>query len=154
VVRVEFYAGQSLVTRMTASPYTALWETSFWYNGAYTLKAVAMDTIGQTAEAQVGVVLIPHTPSNFLGLKKNNSSSLLEQYINVFTWEAHAYNRNIQGYRLYRQDGSSWTLIGEYDAGTFTAMDKSVPKTSAYTYSLRAIDSSDRAGDAAVFQVK
>jgi hypothetical protein len=154
VVRVEFYAGPTLVTRITSSPYSAFWETSFWYNGAYTLKAVALDTIGQTAEAQVGVVLIPHAPGNFLGLKKNNSSTLLEQYINVFTWEAHAYNRNIQGYRLYRQDGSSWTLIGEYDAGTVTAMDRNVPKTSAYTYSLRAIDSSGRAGDAAVFQVK
>ncbi|MGD0783929.1 MAG: hypothetical protein ABSA30_13845, partial [Candidatus Aminicenantales bacterium] len=135
-----------------APPYRTAWDTSVAANGSYTLKAVATDTTGQTAEDQVGVVLIPHSPRNFNGVKKNNSSTLLEQYIDVLSWEADPNNRDIQSYRLYRQDGSSWTLVGEFNAQTFTAMDKNVNKTLAYTYLLKAVDSDGRPGDA--FSIK
>jgi hypothetical protein len=154
VGKVEFYVGAVLVTRMTASPYQTSWDSSASYNGATTLKAVATDTIGQTASDQIGVVLIPHAPPNFSGIKKNNSSTLLEQYINVLSWEAHPYNRDIQSYRLYRQDGSVWTLIGEFDTQTLTAMDKNVKKSAAYTYILKAVDNGGRPGDGATAQVK
>lgn len=154
VGRVEFFINASLLARVTAPPYQTTWDTSAVLNGSYPLKAVAYDTIGQTAEDQISVVLIPHAPRNFTGTKKNNSSTLLEQYINVLGWEAHPDNRDIQGYRLYRQDGAAWTLIGEFDAQTFSAMDKNVKKALTYTYLVKAVDSSNRPGDGAPLQVK
>jgi len=154
VSRVEFFVNSSLLARVTASPYQTTWDTSAVLNGSYPLKAVAYDTIGQTAEDQIGVVLIPHAPRKFVGTKKNNSSTLLEQYINVLGWEAHPDNRDIQGYRLYRQDGAVWTLIGEFDAQTFSAMDKNVKKALTYTYLVKAVDTAGRPGDGASLQVK
>ncbi len=151
---VGFYVQSSLLALVTAPPYRTAWDTSIAPNGSYTLKAVATDTSGQTAEDQVGVVLIPHAPVNFSGVKKNNSSTLLEQYINVLTWEANPNNRNVQGYRLYRQNGSDWTLIDEFDAQTFTTMDKNVNKTATYVYIVKAVDTSGRPGDGASALVK
>jgi hypothetical protein len=154
VRNVEFYVQSSLLARVTAPPYQTAWDTSIATNGSYALKAVATDTIGQTAEDQVGVVLIPHAPRNFNGVKKNNSSTLLEQYINILSWEANPNNRDIQGYRLYRQNGSEWTLIGEFDAQTFTTMDKNVKKALTYGYLVMAVDSAGQPGDGATVQVK
>lgn len=154
VRNVGFYVQSSLLARVTAPPYRTAWDTSAAANGSYTLKAVATDTIGQTAEDQVGVVLIPHAPRNFNGVKKNNSSTLLEQYINVLSWEANPNNRDIQGYRLYRQNGSDWTLVGEFDAQTLTTMDKNVKKALTYAYLVTAVDSAGRPGDGATVQVK
>jgi len=154
IARVEFFVNASLLARLTAPPYQTTWDTSAVLNGPYPLKAIAYDAIGQTAEDRISVVLIPHAPRNFSGTKKNNSSTFLEQYINVLGWEAHPDNRNIRGYRLYRQDGAAWTLIGEFDAQTFSAMDKNVKKALTYTYLVKAVDTAGRPGDGASLQVK
>jgi hypothetical protein len=152
--RVEFIVNSTLLARVTAAPYRASWDTSSILNGPYPVRAIAYDTVGQTAEDQVNVILLPHAPIDFAGTKRNNSSTLLQQYINVLSWQAHPANHDIQSYRLYRQDGPTWTLIAEFDAQTFSAMDKNVDPARTYTYNLKAVDAGGREGDAAARQVR
>jgi hypothetical protein len=152
--RVEFFVNSALAAKDPSPPYQFAWDTSSILNASYTLKAVAYDTIGQTAQAQITVFVIPHAPRNFSGVKKNNSSTLLEQYINVLTWEAHDKNQNIQGYRLYLQSGANGSLLQEFDAQTFSFLHKNIDKNNTYSYVLKAFDGSNREGDAAVLDVK
>ena len=154
VQRVEFFSNETLMTRDTSAPYQYAWDTSTLFNGSFTLKAIAYDTIGQTAQAQIAVIVLPHAPRNFSGIKKNNSSTLLEQYINVLSWEEHEKNKDIRGYRLYQRDGSDWILLAEFDAQTFVFLHKNVDKRKTYTYIVKAVDAGDRDGDGAGLDIQ
>jgi hypothetical protein len=48
--RVDFYVDATLVGSDTASPWSAIWSTTSTSNGAHDVRAVAVDSSGQTAE--------------------------------------------------------------------------------------------------------
>jgi hypothetical protein len=55
VEKVEFYAGEALLSADDSAPYSVLWDTTTAPDGAQTLRAVVTDLGGLTAEASVSV---------------------------------------------------------------------------------------------------
>ena len=53
VARVEFYVNNTFLATDTAAPYTVDWNTRGTAAGAYTIKAIAYDTSGNSATATV-----------------------------------------------------------------------------------------------------
>jgi len=146
IKKVGFFINGHLKKTDTKSPYDFIWNTASVFNGAYTIKAVVYDTINQTAHDKIAVILIPHAPLSFSGQKQNNSSTLLQQFINVLTWQASPMNENINKYRIYRIEEGSRTLLIELDATTFEYWHTDVEKDLMYTYALVAVDSENREG--------
>ena len=61
VVKVEFFVDGVLVGVDTATPYGWTWDTTTEADGSHVVKAVATDTVGQTAEDASGVT-VRNTP--------------------------------------------------------------------------------------------
>jgi large repetitive protein len=55
VVRVVFYIDGVNMFNDTAAPYNFGWNTTGWTNAAHTIRVVAYDTLGQTAEQAITV---------------------------------------------------------------------------------------------------
>jgi spore germination protein len=53
VARVEFYVNDAFLATDTAAPYVIYWNTRGTASGAYTIKAIAYDTSGNSATATV-----------------------------------------------------------------------------------------------------
>lgn len=87
-----------------------------------------------------------YPPLNFFGVKKENRSVLLIEYINVLTWQANQDNENIQQYRIYQMKGDDKNLLVELDSGTFEYWHRKVKKEKPYTYVLVAVAAGDREG--------
>src|SRR3989339_552443 len=57
VASISFYVDDVLKNTYTTSPYTYSLDTTGYANGVHTIKAVATDTIAQTANAQISVTV-------------------------------------------------------------------------------------------------
>lgn len=57
VTEVRFFAGGTLIAIDTTAPYSTTWNTASVSNGSYTVQAVAVDTIGQTASDSLSVTV-------------------------------------------------------------------------------------------------
>jgi len=147
ISKVEFYINGKLSKTHKESPYTFNWGTNKILNGKYTIKAVVYDTRNQTAQNKIDLLRIPHPPLNFSGTKQNNSSVLLEEYINVLTWQSNKLNRGISKYRIYQQEGKNWILQGEVNADTFDYWHRNVSKDKKYSYALKAVDNQNNEGE-------
>ncbi|PKN03404.1 hypothetical protein CVU75_02395 [Candidatus Dependentiae bacterium HGW-Dependentiae-1] len=55
VTKVSFYIDNNFVAEDTTAPYSYSWNLANYTNGTHSVKAVATDTIGQTAEALISV---------------------------------------------------------------------------------------------------
>lgn len=55
VAEVRFYVGGTLVATDTTAPYSTAWNSTSVSNGAYTVQATAVDTIGQTASDSLSI---------------------------------------------------------------------------------------------------
>jgi hypothetical protein len=64
VAGVEFRAGSTVIGTDTTSPYSLLWDSTAFANGAYTLTAQAIDTSGNTATDSVAVTVDNGAPVN------------------------------------------------------------------------------------------
>ncbi len=155
IKNVRFYVNQELKHTDGTKPYTFNWNTGSYSNGSYKLKAVATDSGGQTAQDSVGVSVLPHAPSAFSGQRINNSSVLLQQYINRLTWQANPLNRDISLYRLYvSQGGEAWVVLSELGADSLGYDHKGVSGQGNYSYRLTAVDNSGLEGVAASLEIK
>ncbi|UCC39654.1 MAG: matrixin family metalloprotease [Candidatus Aminicenantes bacterium] len=154
ISKVEFYINGVLENTDTESPYSYNWNTNSVFNGAYSVEAVVYDTINQADKDRIDVIRIPHAPSNFSGTKHNNSSTLLEQFINVLTWQANEMNRDIEKYRIYQKDGEEIVLLVELEADIFEYWHMNVEKDKKYTYILKAVDSDNREGEFADVEIQ
>ena len=63
VTKVEFYLGTDLQKTDEDTPYVWLWDVNSYTDAPYTLKAVAYDTTGNTADAIVNVIVDTAAPS-------------------------------------------------------------------------------------------
>ncbi len=63
VTQVEFFLDSTSLGIDSTSPYALSWNTSSTTNAAYTLKAVATDTKGQTTVAQIPITVADLTPT-------------------------------------------------------------------------------------------
>lgn len=154
IKKVQFYVNGGLSKTDKESPYVFNWGTNDILNGKYTIKAVVYDTRNQTAQHKINLIRIPHAPVGFSGRKENNSSVLLEQYINVLTWQSNDLNKNISKYRIYQKEGNNWTALAEVDSSTLEYWHRDVPKDEKCTYMLKAVDSEDREGESVYLEVQ
>lgn len=154
VRRVQFFVNGVLKRTDRERPFRYDWDTVSIPNGEYRLKSVGFDTIGQSAQEEIRVILVPHPPLHFSGIKKDNSSVLLEQYITELSWEPNGLNENIDRYKIYLIEEDQEVFLAETDGGIFQYIHRDVDKDRTYTYALRAIDSGGREGDAASLAVR
>ncbi len=154
VRRVLFYVDDVIRSTDRERPFRYDWDTASASNGEYRLKAVCFDTYAQAAQAEIPVFLIPHPPLNFTGIKEDNSSVLLEQYVVFLSWETNVLNQDIRWYRIYRVEADKETLLDEIEAGTFSYIHRDIDKDKAYTYALRAVDIGGREGEASYTEIR
>lgn len=88
-------------------------------------------------------------PLRARGERKENRSLFMKEYINLIQWEPNPANRDIQGYRIYREENGEKRLIGEVAATSFSFLDRSVQKNKSYIYYIIPFNSYGREGQAA-----
>ncbi|MCX7973426.1 MAG: DUF5696 domain-containing protein [Candidatus Aminicenantes bacterium] len=93
-------------------------------------------------------------PLNLRGEKRENRSLFMKEYINILYWEPNPVNKNIQGYRIYREEKGEKKLIGEVGASSFIFFDRGVIKEKEYTYYVTAFNSDDREGQMARVEIR
>ncbi|MGQ9471581.1 MAG: DUF5696 domain-containing protein [Candidatus Aminicenantales bacterium] len=93
-------------------------------------------------------------PLDVRGEKKQNRSLFQVEYLNVLNWKHNPENKDIRGYRIYRQEKEGWELKGEVDAMTTTFWDRQVEKERNYLYSVVAFNNYGREGQAAWVEVR
>ena len=102
IKNVRIYINNNLKKTDTSTPYNYTWNTSLLQNRSYIIKAVAEDIVNQTDQQSITLYVLPHPPESFSAVKKNNSSVLLSEYINVLTWQPNGLNRDISKYKIGR----------------------------------------------------
>ncbi|UCG94792.1 MAG: hypothetical protein JSW13_03290, partial [Candidatus Aerophobus sp.] len=148
ISRVEFYVNAGLEETDTTDPYQFNWDTSTFINGDHTIRAVVYDSILQTGEDAITLVILPRASLNFSYDKEENMSLLLREFINVLSWEAHPLNAIVK-YRIYQVEDSSQSLLGEVNVPYTEYLHRNVDEDKEYTYALVAVDPQDREGEAA-----
>jgi len=152
--RIEFYVDGEKKRSDTTHPYKYTWQTSNYYNGNHSLKVVAVDSINQMTEDTIRILLLPHGPLNFTGQKQNNSSGLLEEYINSLSWQANPWNQDIIQYKLFVKRNGGWEILVELNPNVFEHLHRGVNKDDVYEYMLRAVDSKNREGEAVYLAIR
>ena len=116
-------------------------------NRSYIIKAVAEDIVNQTDQQSITLYVLPHPPESFSAVKKNNSSVLLSEYINVLTWQPNGLNRDISKYKIYQLQGGARTFLAEVSGGTLEYWHRGVEKDMSYSYVLTAVDANAKEGE-------
>ncbi|MBN2407480.1 MAG: carboxypeptidase regulatory-like domain-containing protein [Elusimicrobia bacterium] len=109
VKKVEFYLNGSKKDVDSAYPYKWEWETHGVINGVYTLAALAYDTFGNTARAEVTVQVANDVPRAFIKVPKHR----MRVRGNAVTIMADATDNTTEvrfQYRLASEEGD-WTDI-------------------------------------------
>jgi len=148
ISRVEFYVNAGLEETDTTAPYQFNWDTSSFINGDHTIRAVVYDSILQTGEDVITLIILPRASLNFSYDKEENKSLLLREFINVLSWEAHPLNAIVK-YRIYQVEASSQSLLGEVNVPYTEYLHRNVDEDEEYTYALVAVDPQGREGEAA-----
>ena len=136
VVRVDFYAGKSLLGSDATAPYAFAWTPG--KTGSYSLKAVAVDNKGAKGNsALVGIsvdaasdTVAPAIPTG-LAVANSGTASITLQ------WQAsldNAGGSGIAGYDVYRNGA----LVGAAAGLSYT--DSALGPATSYTYAIRARD--------------
>ena len=154
VARVELYGDAFLSQTLTAPPFSFAFDTTLFSNGTHLVRAVATDSIGLTAEADVDVVMDNiFPPVNLKAVKAVNRSLLLREYVNVLTWTDNSRNTSVTKYRIYRVTGGGRTLLGEVAKAAgetaYRYLHRGVAGTEKYTYDVVGVGALDREGLAA-----
>lgn len=154
VGRVELYTGATLRQTLTAPPFTFTLDTTALANGAQDLRAVAYDTILQTGQATVSVVVDNiFAPTGLTAVRAVNRSLLVREYVNVLAWTHDPRSTTVAKYRVYRVTPGGRALVGEVartaGAASFRYLHRGVSPTEAYVYEVVGVGSLDREGPAA-----
>jgi M6 family metalloprotease-like protein len=154
VARVELYGDTFLSQTLTAPPFSFAFDTTLFSNGTHIVRAVATDSIGLTAEADVDVVIENiFPPVGLKAVRAVNRSLLLREYVNVLTWGDNSRNTSVTKYRIYRVTGGGRTLVGEVlkAAGetAYRYLHRGIAGTEKYAYEVVGVGALDREGLAA-----
>jgi hypothetical protein len=157
--RVELYTGTTLRQTLTAPPYTFALDTTALANGAQDLRAVAYDSILQTSQDTVSVVVENiFAPSGLAAVRAANRSLLIREYVNVLTWSHDTRNTTVSAYRVYQVTAVGRVLLGEVartaSATSFRYLHRGVSGTETYTYEVVGVGNLDREGAAASATVR
>jgi len=111
-----------------------LWPISSLYDGTYLVEAHAYDSLGRSGPSRAATVtlnrFLPLPPSG-LAAGRNGSVAELE-------WLANP-ERDIVGYRAYRQQGVSWVQVCSFTTAT-ECQDPSPPAGLTLVYKVVALD--------------
>jgi len=159
VSRVELSVDGALNGTLTAAPFVFGLDTTPLSNGSHTLRAVAYDTIGTSAAAEVSVVVENiFAPSNLKAVRTLNRGLLLREYVVVLTWADNSRNTSVTKYRIYRTTGGVRTLVGETAKAasntTYRYLDRGVTRTGSYSYEVAGVNEVGREGLTAVATVR
>ncbi len=157
--RVEISVDGALNQTLTAAPFVFGLVTTLLSNGSHTLRAVAYDTIGTSAAAEVSVVTENiFAPANLKAVRTLNRGLLLREYVVVLTWADNSRNTSVTKYRIYRTTGGVRTLVGETAKAasntTYRYLDRGVTRTTSYAYEVAGINENGREGLAAAATVR
>jgi M6 family metalloprotease-like protein len=152
--RVELYTGATLRQTLTAAPFTFSLDTTLLANGAQELRAVAYDSILQTSQDAVPVVVDNiFAPVGLAAVRAVNRSLLLREYVNVLTWTDDPRNTTVLKYRIYRVTGAGRTFVGEVlktsGGQACRYVDRGIDNTETYIYEVVGVGTLDREGPAA-----
>lgn len=151
VTRVELYTDGFLRQTLTASPYDFAADTTILSNGPREIRAVAYDTLFQTASASVSVnVDNLFAPQGFKATRAVNRSLLLREYVNVLTWADNIRNTSVELFRIRRIDGGTRVVVGEVPKGadgtTYRFLHRGTDPAQTYTYEIVAVGAAGREG--------
>ncbi|MFC2167189.1 Ig-like domain-containing protein [Acidobacteriota bacterium] len=146
IKEVQFYINEILHTVDSSPPYQFDWNTDAVQNGNYSIRAQVIDTMNQSNQDEISLYVIPHPPNGFSGRKENNSSTLLEEYINVLSWQANGLNQAISKYKIYQVVDGIWTFLSEVNGNTFEYWHRNVDKERRYSYVVTAVDTNNKEG--------
>jgi M6 family metalloprotease-like protein len=152
--RVELYTGTTLRQTLTAPPYTFALDTTALANGTQELRAVAYDSILQTSQDTVSVVVDNiFAPVGLAAVRAVNRSLLVREYVNVLTWNHDPRSTTVVKYRVYRVTEGGRALLGEVPTtagGTsYRYLHRGTAGAEAYTYEVVGVGNLDREGPAA-----
>jgi M6 family metalloprotease-like protein len=157
--RVELYIDSVLEQTLTSAPYSFVLDTTTTWNGSHVVRAVAVDTVLQTASAMVSVTVENLYAVVELGASKVlNRGALLREYINVLTWKDSPRNSTDSKFRIYLASPGPRRLLGEVNRdkvlGPYTYLHRGLAAGQSYTYDLVAVGAQDREGAIASITVR
>jgi regulation of enolase protein 1 (concanavalin A-like superfamily)/chitodextrinase len=138
---VDFYAGTTLLTSVSASPYSYTWSSV--PAGTYSLTAVATDADGGTTTSAAVSVTVggqssdTQAPTAPAGLTASVASST---QINL-SWTASTDNVGVTGYRIERCQGSGCTTFTQTGTSATTSYSATgLSASTSYSFRVRALD--------------
>lgn len=138
VVSVALKVDGTTVGTDTSAPYSFTWNATGV--GAHTLQTVATDGAGNTGLSTVVNVTVP-ADDVLPGAPGQPAASNVTQTGLTLNWAAATDNRGIAGYTVVR---NGTALPGTVAGTTFT--DSGLTASTAYTYTIRAIDTAGNVG--------
>ena len=109
--RIEFYINGTLTFTDFDHPYEYAWNTTEYPDGVYTIRVVAYDKVGNTAEQEVIVIVDNTAPAGSINHPANNTYVRGTVTINVTGEDV-----NLEEIKLYVNGTllASWTTSGTY----------------------------------------
>ncbi len=160
ISKVELYLDGVLNSTTTTLPAAFSLDTRAIPNGTHTIRAVAYDTIDQTASSSYSVVIDNIlAPQSFTAQRVVNRSVFSREYINVLSWDDNPGNSlSILKYRIYIMNGTARTILAEVNIGkageTYRYWHRGVSGSGEYAYEIVAVGSLDREGEVAAAVVR
>jgi M6 family metalloprotease-like protein len=151
LVRVELYGDSYLSQILTAPPFSFTLDTTLFTNGSHTVRAVAYDSMGFSAEADIGVVMANIFPVvNFTATRAVNRSLLLREYVNILTWADNSRNTSVAKYRIYRITAGGRALVAEVAKAaantTYRYLHRMIDRSEVYIYEVVGVNGQGREG--------
>ena len=152
--RVELYTGTTLRQTLTAPPYSFSLDTTALANGTQELRAVAYDSILQTSQDTVSIVVDNiFAPVGLAAVRAVNRSLLVREYVNVLTWNHDPRNTTVLRYRVYRVTEAGRALLGEVpttaSGASYRYLHRGIAGAETYAYEVVGVGNLDREGPAA-----
>jgi fibronectin type 3 domain-containing protein len=129
---VEFYSGSTRLASDSAAPYTFVWSSVA--AGTYQLSAVALDSNGASARANVAITVKAAAPAAPTSL----SGSAMETTVQL-TW-LHA-GTDESGFRVYRSTGADYALVSTLAANSTEFTNTGLTPGVSYSYRVTAFNS-------------
>jgi hypothetical protein len=154
VSRVDLYADTVLLQTLTAPPFTFSLDTTALTNGPRQLRAVVTDTLPQTAQASVSVVVDNiYAPAGFQAVRTVNRSLMLRETVNVLTWADNPRNTGVLKFRIYQVAPGGRVLVAEVakaaSGTTYRYLHRGINGAETYAYEVVGVGDLDREGPAA-----
>lgn len=145
IAKVDFYAGPTLIGTDATSPYSISWDSKTVQDGSYSLTAKASDASGAVNVATSSAVAITVDNADNIAPSQPGSFKTTSVGLSVvsLSWTASTDNIGVANYRLSRNGQQVYLGSG------LTYSNSGLANSTAYNYSLVAIDAAGNSSTAA-----